>query len=135
MLNSSIFYVFKGLLRSIYTAPGSVFCGGENVREFRFLFSRKLKIDLSKVPLRSEQRQEQETVHKNIEEDRRILIQVEQKKPVTLGTPRAMVGPFSVPANLCKLTRPTYIIFHEFFWRPGTSEKTPVLGVFDMDGR
>lgn len=39
-------------------------------------FSKKLKVDLSKTVLRTEVRQEQEQVHKNIEEDRKILIQV-----------------------------------------------------------
>uniref|UniRef100_A0A914X4Z2 Cullin family profile domain-containing protein n=1 Tax=Plectus sambesii TaxID=2011161 RepID=A0A914X4Z2_9BILA len=37
--------------------------------------SKKLKVDLSKMVLRTEVRQEQEQMHKNIEEDRKILIQ------------------------------------------------------------
>uniref|UniRef100_A0A914WRU9 Cullin protein neddylation domain-containing protein n=1 Tax=Plectus sambesii TaxID=2011161 RepID=A0A914WRU9_9BILA len=42
----------------------------------RFInFSKKLKVDLSKAALRTEVRQEQEQMHKNIEEDRKMVIQ------------------------------------------------------------
>uniref|UniRef100_A0A915IA79 Cullin-1 n=1 Tax=Romanomermis culicivorax TaxID=13658 RepID=A0A915IA79_ROMCU len=48
----------------------------ETVVELLFDFkNKKLKIDLSKAPLKSEVKQEQDAVSKNIEEDRKLLIQ------------------------------------------------------------
>lgn len=42
----------------------------------KFFFSKKLKVDLSKTLMRSEQKRETEEVQKTIEDDRRMVIQV-----------------------------------------------------------
>uniref|UniRef100_A0A914WUN3 Cullin family profile domain-containing protein n=1 Tax=Plectus sambesii TaxID=2011161 RepID=A0A914WUN3_9BILA len=63
-------FIDKGL-----KGEAPVFLDDAIVRLNTSFSNKKLKVDLSKAVLRTEVRQEQEQVHKNIEEDRKMVIQ------------------------------------------------------------